>query len=88
VRAARWAPLSGIVFVILWLVAFALMGDEDRNSSSEVLSWYADSGNRHKQIAAFFVVLAASPLDDIRNVRRVELVVASGRRYQPAELRK
>ena len=26
--------------------------------------------------------------DDIRNVRRVELVVANGRRFKPAELRR
>jgi imidazolonepropionase-like amidohydrolase len=37
---------------------------------------------------ADFVVLLASPLDDIRNVRRVELVVAAGRRHDPAALRK
>jgi imidazolonepropionase-like amidohydrolase len=37
---------------------------------------------------ADFVVLSANPLDDIRNVRRVELVIAQGRRYTPAELRK
>jgi hypothetical protein len=33
-------------------------------------------------------VLSASPLDDIANVRRIELVVASGRRYTPAEIRR
>jgi imidazolonepropionase-like amidohydrolase len=37
---------------------------------------------------ADFVILSASPLDDIRNVRRVEAVVASGRRHEPAQLRK
>ena len=36
---------------------------------------------------ADFVVLAMSPLDDIRNVRRVERVVASGRSFDPAALR-
>jgi hypothetical protein len=34
------------------------------------------------------LVLSANPLDDIRNVRRVGLVVAAGRRHQPAELRR
>lgn len=37
---------------------------------------------------ADFLVLPASPLDDIRNVSRVESVVSRGRRYQPLELRK
>jgi imidazolonepropionase-like amidohydrolase len=35
---------------------------------------------------ADFVVLAANPLDDIRNVRRIEVVVARGRRHTPAAL--
>jgi hypothetical protein len=34
------------------------------------------------------VVLSANLLDDIRNVRCVELVVAASRRHQPAELRR
>jgi imidazolonepropionase-like amidohydrolase len=34
-----------------------------------------------------FVVLSASPLDDIRNVQRLESVVSRGRRYVPSELR-
>ena len=36
---------------------------------------------------ADFVVLAASPLDDIRNLRQLEAVVARGRRHVPMELR-
>ena len=36
---------------------------------------------------ADFVVLSASPLDDIRNVQQLEAVVARGRRHEPAQLR-
>jgi imidazolonepropionase-like amidohydrolase len=36
---------------------------------------------------ADIVVLSVSPLTDIRNVRRIEAVVARGRRYEPAPLR-
>ena len=36
---------------------------------------------------ADFVVLAASPLDDIRNLRQLEAVIARGRRHVPIELR-
>lgn len=36
---------------------------------------------------ADFVVLAASPLDDIRNLREIETVVARGRRHDPLALR-
>ncbi len=57
------------------------------NSAASLLR--ADSiGVLKKGAVADFVVLSASPLDDIRNVRRVELVVANGRRHLPAELRK
>ena len=49
----------------------------------------ADSiGVLRQGAVADFVVLLASPLDDIRNVQRLEVVVANGRRYQPAELRR
>ena len=37
---------------------------------------------------ADFVVLSASPLDDIRNLRQLEAVIARGRRHVPIELRK
>lgn len=48
----------------------------------------ADSIGVLKQGAvADFVVLSANPLDDIRNLRRRELVVAKGRRYEAADLR-
>jgi imidazolonepropionase-like amidohydrolase len=56
---------------------------------SAALLLRADSIGVLKQGAvADFVVLSADPIGDIRNVRRLELVVANGRSYQPAELRK
>jgi imidazolonepropionase-like amidohydrolase len=36
---------------------------------------------------ADFVVLSASPLDDIRNARQIEMVIARGRRHDPSVLR-
>ncbi len=57
--AARWAPISGVLFVALWIVAFFLFGDESGESDGEIVSFYADSGNRTRQVAAYFVVLAA-----------------------------
>ena len=57
---ARWAPVSGILYVVLWIVViFAFEGDTG-DSDSEILAWYADSGNRDQQIISFFLVLAAS----------------------------
>jgi hypothetical protein len=65
VTAARWAPVSGIVFVALWLIAFiAVPGDSVSSSDTDadILAYYADSGNRDKELAAFFMLLAASLL--------------------------
>ncbi len=57
---ARWAPVSGILYVVLWIVViFALEGDTG-DSDAEILAWYADSGNRDQQVISFFLVLAAS----------------------------
>jgi imidazolonepropionase-like amidohydrolase len=57
------------------------------HAAAELL--HADSiGVLRPGAVADFVVLSASPLDDIANVRRIELVVASGRRYTPAEIRR
>ena len=35
---------------------------------------------------ADLVVLRADPLDDIRNTRKIELIIANGKRYEPAQL--
>jgi hypothetical protein len=60
VKIARWAPLSGVVFVVLWLITFFAFGDDAGESNSDILSWYADSGNHDKQLASFFLILAAT----------------------------
>jgi hypothetical protein len=57
---ARWAPISGVLYVILWaIVIFALEGDTG-DSNAEIVAWYADSGNRDQQLVSFFLVLAAT----------------------------
>jgi hypothetical protein len=60
-RWARWSPVSGILFVALWVVGLALISGPDSNASdAKILAHYADSGNRRDDIIAFFLVLAAS----------------------------
>ena len=57
---ARWAPVSGILYVVLWgIVIFALEGDTG-DTDAEIVAWYADSGNRDQQLISFFLVLAAA----------------------------
>ncbi len=60
-RLARWSAGSGVLFVALWIVGLSLSSSPDSNKSdAKILAHYADSGNRHNDIAAFFLVLAAS----------------------------
>ncbi len=59
---ARWAPVSGILYVVLWvIVLFTLEGDTG-DSDAEILAWYADSGNRDQSLASFMIILAAGLL--------------------------
>jgi hypothetical protein len=57
---ARWVPISGVLYVILWVVVIFLLDSDPGDSDADIVSWYADSGNRDQQVIAFFLVLAAS----------------------------
>jgi hypothetical protein len=55
----RLAALAGVAFVVLYVAAFAL-GIEVGKSDREILDYYADSGNRAKEVVAFFLIAAAA----------------------------
>jgi len=55
----RLAALAGVAFVVLYTAAFAL-GIEVGASDREILDYYADSGNRAKEVVAFFLIAAAA----------------------------
>lgn len=55
----RLAALTGVAFVVLYVAAFAL-GIEVGASDREILDYYADSGNRAKEVVAFFFIAAAA----------------------------
>jgi hypothetical protein len=55
----RSAGLSALVFVALYIVAFAL-GIEVGESDREILEHYADSASRVKEAVAFFLIAAAA----------------------------
>ena len=55
---SRWDWMSGVVFVVLFVVAFLTTGDSG-DTPAELRDFYADSGNRTKEFVAFFVFLAA-----------------------------
>jgi hypothetical protein len=55
----RLAALAGIAFVVLYVAAFA-PGIEVGKSDREILDYYADSGNRAKEVVAFFLIAGAA----------------------------
>jgi hypothetical protein len=57
-RIARWVPANGIVFAILVIVATLLTSDTPGSNASDAswISYYADSGNRHKEEISFFLI--------------------------------
>jgi hypothetical protein len=59
---ARWSPVAGIVFVVLWIITFIITGNSPDSSDSDakIVSYYAESGHRARDIAGLFLVLAAS----------------------------
>jgi hypothetical protein len=59
-RWERWAPLSGIAYVVLFIVALFVTGEGAGNTPSEYTSYYADSGNRDKEIFGFFLLVGAA----------------------------
>jgi len=61
---ARWSPATGILFVALWIIAFAITdGSPDSGSSNaKIVDYYADSGHRARDIVGLFLILAAALL--------------------------
>ena len=55
----RWAPLSGIAFVVGCLVAVGLFGGGAGNRPAEITAYYASHGYRARQIAGFYVLAVA-----------------------------
>jgi hypothetical protein len=57
--AGRWAGIAGLGFVVGQVGAFA-MGIEVGPSDREILAYYDDSGNRAREVVAFFLIAAAA----------------------------
>ncbi len=60
-RAARWAPLSGIVFAVLSLAGLlGLLATPDSDDDAAISSFFGYPANRRLVMTGFFLVLAAS----------------------------
>jgi hypothetical protein len=60
-RIARLIPANGIAFVVLVVVASLVKDAPGADASdAEIVTYYADSGNRGAEVAAFFLVGVAA----------------------------
>lgn len=57
-RWERWSALAGVLFVGCFMLGLALLSNTG-DTTSEVQNFYADSGNRAKEVTAFFFMVAA-----------------------------
>lgn len=57
----RWGPLSGVIFVVLMILAFVISGDSPSNddSNAEITAFVGKHSEQIQNIVAFFFVLAA-----------------------------
>lgn len=55
----RWAGVAGIAFVVLYVAGF-LIGGEPPDTDADLIAHYSDSGERAKELAAFFLIAAAA----------------------------
>jgi len=62
-QLARWSPTSGIVFVVLYVIAGVIFMDAPAPSApdDEILSYYTDSGNQRSFAIAFLLTTVAAP---------------------------
>ena len=55
----RWGAIAGLVYLALYVAAFA-MGIEVGHTDEEIREHYGDSGARAKEVVAFFLIAAAA----------------------------
>lgn len=58
-RWQRWGPLSGVAYAVLFLVGILAGGEGAGDSPEEHVAYYSDAGNRAKEFAIFFLLVAA-----------------------------
>lgn len=57
---ARWWPLTGIAFAVIYFIGFLVSSSADTgDTDAQILAHYAKHSNRVREIAAFFIILAA-----------------------------
>jgi hypothetical protein len=59
---ARWAALSGALFVAIWVLAYLILGRtvESHDSDAEILAYFGDKDQRDREFIALVLLVAAS----------------------------
>ena len=59
---ARWAALSGALFVTLWVAAYLILGGtvESGDSEAVISAYFADKGQRDREFITLVLLIAAS----------------------------
>jgi hypothetical protein len=76
----RWVPLSGILFVVLFVIGFLLGTGPDDSDDAKLLAWYADSGHQTAAVigAYAFALAGVSMLFFINRIRAVVAAAEPG----------
>lgn len=59
-RWERFGALAGIAYVVLFLITFAVSGEGAGDTNAEITEYYADGGNRDRDISGYFLLVAAA----------------------------
>lgn len=79
----KWVPLTGILFVVLFIVGIGFAsGPENNQSDQEIVDWYAKSSHQTSVIIGAYV-LAVAGVAFLLFVNRLRAVVAAAEGPQP-----
>ena len=80
-KLSRWAPVTGVLAIVLFIVGAALTSGEPdaKKSDAKIVAWLTDNGNQTKMfIGAAFVALAGAAFLWFFGVLRAELRTREG----------
>jgi hypothetical protein len=79
----KWVPLTGILFVILFIIGGILAtGPDNTDNDQHVVEWYADSGNQTATIAGAYILAVAGGAM-LLFINRLRSVVADAEGAKP-----
>jgi MFS family permease len=79
----KWIPLTGVLFVILYIVGFGLVsGPDNTDSDQKILDWYNDSGHQTSVIIGAYL-LAGAVVAMLLFMNRLRAVISEAEGARP-----